>query len=139
MSTSINAKQYQLPYLEAANDDYYTSPIIEHKKRYDPLFLRLRESINESSPWNRHELYDEYRQLIDQEHNDFEKVYDIYLKSDQWRSKRQAVINSQLNICAKCKSAPISEIHHLSYDNIGNEHDSDLIGLCRSCHKSYHD
>ena len=64
--------------------------------------------------------------------------YNEYLKSDAWREKRRLVIERQKNICSGCSIAPVQEVHHLSYDNIGDELLWQLQGVCRSCHEKAH-
>lgn len=64
--------------------------------------------------------------------------YAEYLKSERWRQKRRQVIDYQKGTCRGCLSAPIEEVHHLSYDNIGDELLFQLVGLCRPCHAKAH-
>jgi hypothetical protein len=47
--------------------------------------------------------------------------YDRYLCSRQWAVKREAVKARAGNICECCKGAPIRDVHHLTYKNIGSE------------------
>lgn len=39
--------------------------------------------------------------------------------------------------CKICNSYG-HDLHHISYDNLGNEADEDLCWLCRDCHTSLH-
>jgi len=64
--------------------------------------------------------------------------YTQYLQSDAWREKRRLVIERQSNICSGCRMAPITEVHHLSYDNLGDELLWQLQGVCRACHEKAH-
>ena len=64
--------------------------------------------------------------------------YFSYIHSELWRSRASAY---KLRIgyrCEHCKAMARLEIHHLSYANLGNEKDDDLIALCKSCHKEIH-
>lgn len=62
--------------------------------------------------------------------------YKQYLASREWRVKRKEVIELNNNICQRCASRPIENVHHLSYENIGDEDpSSDLMGVCRPCHE----
>ena len=65
-------------------------------------------------------------------------LHDEYLKSPQWKKKRQLVIERD-KVCQGCLSSPIEEIHHLSYKNWTDELFFQLVGLCRSCHQKLHD
>jgi 5-methylcytosine-specific restriction endonuclease McrA len=65
--------------------------------------------------------------------------YMEYLKSDQWKEKRQAVLERDGNKCMLCgDSDTVLNAHHNSYDNVGDEPLGDLITLCCECHKHYH-
>ena len=66
--------------------------------------------------------------------------YDMYLKyleSSKWseiRNKRLAIDNYKCAICGNLESL---QVHHLIYPNIlGTEHISDLVTLCKRCHKA---
>ncbi|MDP2949913.1 MAG: hypothetical protein Q8P22_10295 [Chloroflexota bacterium] len=62
--------------------------------------------------------------------------YHEYLASREWRLKRTKVIDFAQGICERCGSAPIRDVHHNNYRNIGNEDPLvDLIGVCRPCHE----
>ena len=61
--------------------------------------------------------------------------YKQYLASREWRVKRKEVIERNNNICERCASRPIEDVHHLTYENIGNEDERDLLGVCRPCHE----
>jgi hypothetical protein len=57
-----------------------------------------------------------------------------YLKSPQWRAKRQQVIERCNGICEVCRMASVDDVHHRTYVRFYNELLSDLQGLCRPCH-----
>jgi hypothetical protein len=64
--------------------------------------------------------------------------YAEYLSSPQWRDKRKAVIARENGICQGCRIAKIDEVHHLTYDNRGDELLFQLVGLCKTCHRKAH-
>jgi len=64
--------------------------------------------------------------------------YQEYLHSPQWHEKRKLILNRCNSICEECKSKPVVEIHHLTYERTGNELLEDLIGLCKDCHEKKH-
>lgn len=69
--------------------------------------------------------------------------------NDEWRTKYTAVINSfrwkglkmrllgeRGHVCGRCgKKAWPLEMHHKTYERLGEELDSDLELLCPNCHK----
>lgn len=65
------------------------------------------------------------------------KNYNSYIRSDKWKQKRNEFIK-KYKVCACCGSNENLNVHHLSYDNLGNESDEDLLLLCSRCHKYVH-
>jgi 5-methylcytosine-specific restriction endonuclease McrA len=68
----------------------------------------------------------------------YKERYDLYLQSDAWRKKRDAVMERSQGMCEMCWSVPATEVHHLSYLNVFFEPLTDLAAVCRSCHKDVH-
>ena len=64
--------------------------------------------------------------------------YDDYLRSPDWRRRRALVIDRAHGRCEGCASAPATQVHHLSYDRVGNEMLFDLVALCSTCHDRVH-
>lgn len=64
--------------------------------------------------------------------------YNNYLKSKHWIQLRKKYIPSDMR-CSMCQEISKSlQLHHLSYKNIGNEQETDLVPLCENCHKLIH-
>ena len=63
--------------------------------------------------------------------------YKEYLNSYLWKDKRNFIISLK-PFCEKCKGKKSTQVHHLNYDSVTNENQSDLIALCRECHKKIH-
>ena len=63
--------------------------------------------------------------------------YDEYLKSAEWKARRETALAKAKYTCDQC-GARASQVHHTSYDNLGNEKDSDLTVLCGKCHMKHH-
>lgn len=77
--------------------------------------------------------------------------YQQYLRSPQWREKRDAVLKRAGGKCEECTREykirgkwngymvwPVQEVHHLTYERVGNENLDDLIGLCKRHHHAEH-
>lgn len=60
--------------------------------------------------------------------------YNDYIHSDEWKKKREEVFAKYGRRCGICQSVNGIEVHHLTYDRIGEEMVSDLMPLCRDCH-----
>lgn len=66
------------------------------------------------------------------------ETYQEYLLSEFWEQKRKWILECFENKCSKCSSTKNLQVHHLNYNNIGNEGGNDVIILCRKCHKKEH-
>jgi hypothetical protein len=64
--------------------------------------------------------------------------YRSYLRSPEWRGRRAAALDVSDHRCGVCSSTDRLDVHHRTYDRIGNEDAADLIVLCRSCHTLFH-
>lgn len=66
-------------------------------------------------------------------------LYDWYIKSDIWKSKREWALNLLGRQCSVCGNRIGLEVHHLTYDHMGYELIGDLLVLCRDCHEAQHE
>lgn len=96
------------------------------------------------------------------------RVYREYLRSPEWKPKRQAVLNRAMlsfirkpliirqmrdrygrkPICERGECLNVAkDVHHYNYDRVGKEQigmepepseENDLIALCRQCHAALH-
>lgn len=64
--------------------------------------------------------------------------YRNYLRSKQWKSRRDAVFQREGGICQGCKEEPIEHVHHTTYAHIYHELLFELVGLCETCHRRVH-
>jgi 5-methylcytosine-specific restriction endonuclease McrA len=64
--------------------------------------------------------------------------YDQYLKSTAWRLRRDAVMTRAGGVCEGCRTRPAAQVHHLTYDNVGNEFLWELVAVCMPCHERLH-
>lgn len=67
-----------------------------------------------------------------------QRKYTYYLNSIHWRHLRKRILIRDGFRCHDCQGHDQLNVHHLTYDRLGNELDEDLITLCRSCHESRH-
>lgn len=65
--------------------------------------------------------------------------YKEYLNSGEWKHLRDKKLKQAKYTCDGCgeQYRPL-EIHHMTYERIGNELLTDLIALCTICHKKAH-
>jgi hypothetical protein len=64
--------------------------------------------------------------------------YRSYIKSKRWRDRRNRYFKTHPRRCAVCRSPHVS-LHHSSYKHLRNEPDEDLIPLCNTHHKGFHE
>lgn len=61
--------------------------------------------------------------------------YEKYIVSSEWRAKRKERLGIDNSRCAVCWSKEKLEVHHLTYENLGNEDVwNDLLTLCVKHH-----
>lgn len=64
--------------------------------------------------------------------------YSVYIKSRQWQEKRDARLRLDRYRCQMCGTAKNLNVHHITYERLGNEDMSDLVTLCQNCHEQAH-
>ena len=64
--------------------------------------------------------------------------YGSYLRSAEWAARRSWKIAEADGRCQVCDSAIGLEVHHRTYERLGDERQSDLVVLCRQCHELFH-
>ncbi len=65
----------------------------------------------------------------------YRSTYDEYLDSPTWQTKRQEALGRAGHKCQLCGATNRLDVHHNTYERLGNELPADLIVLCRSCHE----
>ena len=64
--------------------------------------------------------------------------YMSYLVSDEWRTRRERILERDDYLCRRCAKSKATQVHHITYERAGNELDSDLESLCSDCHGAIH-
>lgn len=64
--------------------------------------------------------------------------YKEYLASDAWKIKRDEALERANHRCQLCSETKRLNVHHNTYDRLGDELPGDLITLCRRCHLVFH-
>lgn len=65
--------------------------------------------------------------------------YDKYLEHDYWHNIRIRKLKEADFKCQLCGNKDKLNVHHNNYNNLFMEKANDLIVLCESCHKKFHD
>lgn len=64
--------------------------------------------------------------------------YQEYLKTDHWKVKKTKALERAHYRCENCGSNEHLQVHHRTYERIGEEEPDDLCVLCEDCHHGYH-
>lgn len=81
--------------------------------------------------------YLEFLQIQDKKNQEWWDRYSSYLDSYEWKEKRQQKLDQARGLCERC-GEKATEVHHLSYRNIGDEPLGDLMAICYWCHHQEH-
>lgn len=70
---------------------------------------------------------------------DWQSLYNFYMKSPRWESKRLNILKRDNFICKyeNC-TRKATQVHHLTYDRLGDELPEDLLSICAKCHHQIH-
>ena len=89
--------------------------------------------------FQRHLVSVPYKILEDIEQNNMKSEsnneYLRYLQSQRWRTLARAVRIRAKGKCDICLRANGTECAHLTYERIFNERITDLLWLCKKCHR----
>lgn len=66
-------------------------------------------------------------------------TYKEYLHTKHWKLLKSKIYKKYKYNCAYCKTNHDIDLHHKTYERVGNENIGDLVYLCRLCHKAVHD
>ena len=64
--------------------------------------------------------------------------YAMYLRSRAWLDRRKQYAKDHPPACDVCGTSVNLHLHHVNYDTLGSEADSDLLWLCDYHHSLYH-
>ena len=71
----------------------------------------------------------------EQEREERRKFYHQHLDSPAWFKISRKAMRRDDYLCQGCLEAKATEVHHLTYERLGNELACDLISLCHQCHQ----
>ncbi len=63
--------------------------------------------------------------------------YPAYMESLEWQIKA-GEMKRKRRCCEDCGSRESLRVHHLTYERLGCERDTDLLVVCRHCHELRH-
>lgn len=121
---------------------------IRQVAKRDPVVLQMTEKIpfDEQLSTLFSNLYKEALNLriqqdqerIDQQKREWWRWYNQYLLTPAWRAKRKAVMERAGSLCEGCRKRQATQVHHTTYDHVGDELLFELVAVCDSCHHTLH-
>lgn len=75
---------------------------------------------------------------INREAEERREFYTSYIQSSEWKQRREVILKRDNYLCQGCLRNPAAQVHHTTYDHLGQEFAFELISLCEPCHKRYH-
>lgn len=86
--------------------------------------------------------WNEYRQHWQSQreaknHSWWEK-YESHMRSEKWQDLRRRVLKRAGGICEGCGERKAVQVHHLTYERLGDEMLFDLVAVCLACHEKIH-
>lgn len=130
--------KYYLKYCKVCNDTQGTQ-IAKSKIEGAPDFIG--EAVDSAEAWkaNREVKQRYFEKCREESRNEFFTAYSNYLSSEKWKAKRGYVLSRDKYVCQGCLNVRATEVHHIHYDNVGDELYCDLVSLCNECHNRHHD
>lgn len=108
--------------------DYYEDGVVRESMAI--YLAQMTEEMVDLTPYEPKFSHKIPRLLLEQ--------YTDYIQSQKWQRQRNNRMAIDNNECKLCFSKAKLHVHHITYDNFGNEPMSELITVCKSCHEKIH-
>jgi 5-methylcytosine-specific restriction endonuclease McrA len=131
--------QYQRPQLRNFCDDcgWLVGSALKHSLATDDTPTLSLEEVTRAERL-RNESFRQREIEREAQRAEWHANYEAYLESEEWAARRELVLKRAGGLCEGCRLHPAVEVHHLSYENAGNEFLWQLVAICRDCHERYH-
>lgn len=124
----VKGTSESVPFLKNLGDPFYIA-FIRAEERFDKEIRDLTRKFYDQA--------DEIEKL----HRDKPwrwPLYQQYLNSKEWALKKKEVLFRDDYCCQLCGEVENLNVHHLTYNRVGDEALFDLVTFCRSCHEIEH-
>lgn len=64
--------------------------------------------------------------------------YEAVMRSAGWRRRRAQTIRRAGRRCQECGAGGPLDVHHLTYQHLGDERPWELVAVCERCHQQLH-
>lgn len=98
----------------------------------------LEKECSEKREQHYLEIKESWENKQRKENDDFWKRWHAHMGSQKWYKIRSKVIARCGNLCEGCRDRPVAQVHHLTYQHLGDEFLFELVGLCLECHRRIH-
>lgn len=109
----------------------------QQEEGVDPLEYAIEFKTNLQRDFS-NSIWAEEDQARESRKREWNRWYSNYLASPDWRQKRRLVFDRANGICEGCRERHATQVHHISYANVGNEFLWELVAICRDCHEKAH-
>jgi 5-methylcytosine-specific restriction endonuclease McrA len=109
-------------------------PVLKATSGYVPWDSELEESGKNRQRARR--FHKHVQSLVDRE--DWQRRYENHLASLKWRKLRELVFKRSGGLCEGCGVRPAHQVHHLTYEHMGDEFLWELQAVCKVCHGRCH-
>ena len=117
--------------------NHHDIAVCVHKINNDPMF-KGRVTKEPVSGYYYIDNSDQYFKAS----SEYKHEYKVYMDSPEWKARRQLFLSRDGYRCRLCHQPHTPDnplqIHHATYDRVGNESDLDCISLCGPCHQLFH-
>jgi hypothetical protein len=99
----------------------------------------LEESYDAKRNAERDDIIQKHIRIQKAQSGEFSKSYKDHLNSDKWKLViRPKVFKRANGICEGCLERPATQVHHLTYEHLGDEFMFELAAMCGPCHERLH-
>jgi len=119
---------------------YYKGFVNKEGERFNsPIYTNLKEIRQKENSINISNKKSKPKKKEQNRSGEWWNKYRAYMKSKEWDEFKIRVKKIRGNKCEKCNSNKfILDVHHLTYERLGNEWVEDVQVLCRPCHRAQH-
>lgn len=95
-----------------------------------------RESEQRMTEWREEQEAQKHARQKDAD--SWRERYENYLKTPQWRKRRDLVMQRANGMCEGCGQRRATQVHHKTYEHLENELLFELVAVCFQCHCILH-
>lgn len=110
-------------------------PVFNQWPLVDEVARQRSQNVHRDKFDRRQQLIEQFRQ---EEQQAFWDYYNAHLNSSEWREKCRLKRERANNLCEGCGVNKVNHIHHLTYENLGDELLFELVAVCVECHQKIH-